>query len=276
MLKSEQTKEVKIHLYNLTRNFVYKYIHQYYKQYQGDLDDLVSDFYIQFLTPKARIKGKEQSLLDKYDDSITSLEYLVKVSVIRKLIDRSRSDKGKVSIDKRWDDCGDMTAIIFGLYDDQDADETVDSKEFTKSAYKEVERHWNALDAYHKQVLQNKYAECRSALAINYRNLFDAVIGKKEESKPVEVLTLFVLDEDHLEECKVQQVTDKTIVAYFDDKCYDFDRFTGLARKKELKDRGICIEEESLEYIGEHYAKSVYKSGYSRKQFDEGTIDLDK
>lgn len=277
MLKSEQTKEVKVHLYNLTHNFVYKYVHQYYKQYQGDLDDLVSDFYIQFLTPKARVKGKEQSLLDKYDDSITSLEYLVKVSVIRKLIDKSRSDKGRVSIDKRWDDCGDMTAVIFGLYDEQEDEETVDNKEFTSSAYKLVETKWNALDPYHQQVLRNKYSECRGALAKNYQKLFDKVIEPKHEVvQPKEVLTLLVEEEKQLHECKVQQITNKTVVAYYDNKCWDFDRITGQARKQELKDRGVHLEEESVEWVAEHYAGITYKSGYSRKQFDESKGDTFK
>lgn len=99
MTEQEQTEQVKLELYKLTEQFVKKYQWQYYKQFKGDINDLVGDFYADFLSKKGRGSVKE-SLLDKYNPDVTSLAYLVKQSVIRKLIDKSRGDKGEVSYDQ--------------------------------------------------------------------------------------------------------------------------------------------------------------------------------
>ena len=86
-----------------THLFTKKYQPLYYAQFRGDLYDLAMDFYTEFLTPKARV-GVKQTLLDKFDPSITTLQYLLKVSVQRKLIDRSRRDRHcVVSLDEVLD-----------------------------------------------------------------------------------------------------------------------------------------------------------------------------
>ena len=115
MTKQQQTEEVKVQLFHLTLQFTRKYQPRYYYQYRGELYDLAMEFYCDFLTPKGRSSVKE-TLLDKFDPSITTLPYLVKVSTIRKLIDRSRADSTPIlSIDALIESYGDLITKTFNL-----------------------------------------------------------------------------------------------------------------------------------------------------------------
>ena len=64
---------------------------------------------------KSRIEGEEENLLDKFDPSITTLPYLVKIAVKRKLIDSSRSDKAEIRIDPILDEYGDSANTNLNL-----------------------------------------------------------------------------------------------------------------------------------------------------------------
>lgn len=63
MKRSEQTEAVKVRLYRLTDQFVKKYVWRYYKQFTGDIDDLIMEYYVEFLTPKSRERVKKSLYL---------------------------------------------------------------------------------------------------------------------------------------------------------------------------------------------------------------------
>lgn len=106
MEKEQQTQTTIYKLYQLTHLFTKALQPKYYYQYRGSIHDLASEFFVQFETPKGR--AKKETLLDKYDPEVTSLEYLVKVCVTRKLIDQSRQHPYKVlSIEENIEARGD-------------------------------------------------------------------------------------------------------------------------------------------------------------------------
>lgn len=239
MDKKEQTEEVKVRLYQLTRQFVYKYQHRYYKQFNPeveDLEDLISEFYVSFLTPKSREKGKEQSLLDKFDPSVTTLEYLVKIAVQRKLIDYSRQHPGtNISIDSKVDEFGDCILKGFSLVDN--TPESIDDRQFSQRDVNEMKLAFYSLSEYSKTCFNKQFQECKSALAPQYQKVFQSILDDydKFSSKAQEFVQLFVdvLDEFGKQiSCPLQQVTDKTAVVFVNGEFINFDRFTGKPRNK--------------------------------------------
>lgn len=105
---------LKARLYQLTYQFVLAHHFTYFKQFRGDLRDLVSGFYYEFCTPKSR-KGPKLTLIDRYDFTITSFEYYVKQAVIRKLIDQSRQNPYQLSIESLTAESGDAITRTFHL-----------------------------------------------------------------------------------------------------------------------------------------------------------------
>lgn len=232
MTKDEQTPELKIRLHNLTQNFVRAYWQKYYYQYRGDLYDLAMEFYCEFLTPKAR-KGKpKENLLDKFDPSITSLEYLVKVSVIRKLIDRSRADFAViVSIDKLVEEYGDLINQAFDLVTTDIPEELVDDQHFQRRVIKA----FSTKDTFSQNVIFSKLFDLDSPLC---RFLQPTL--------------------SYINDCPVQQITDKTIVLYVPQchKCINFSVLDGHP-KGELKPFVLT----STDY-------PQFQSGFSRESFE--------
>lgn len=164
--------QLKARLYFLTRQFVYKHQRHYYIQFQGDLNDLASEFFVDFCTRKSRTPGQEQNLIDKYDSSVTSFEYLVKQAVIRKLIDCSRQDSyRKVSIDKFQSEYGDAIAQTFGLVSKED--QTVDSREFSDIEVYQAISSLEDMEPRLQKHWYRQFLECRLVLAESYRLLFD-------------------------------------------------------------------------------------------------------
>lgn len=178
MKPAEQTDAVKVRLYNLTLQFVRKYQPRFYKQYQGDQEDLAMKFFCEFLTAKSRERGKEASLLDKYDSRVTSLEYLVKVSVQRMLIDCSRKkDDGTMKhIDQFVDEFGDCMTKAFQLTTEDDDVETVDNRCFTSDEIVDLKLRWGSLTTTAQTKILKQYAECKNVLADNYRSMFEEVL----------------------------------------------------------------------------------------------------
>lgn len=272
MDRNEQTDEVKIRLYHLTKQFVYKYQPRYYKQYDPqveDLNDLISDFYISFLTAKSREKGKEQSLLDKFDPKVTSLEYLVKIAVQRKLIDYSRQHPSHpISIDSKVDEFGDCILQGFSLV--ETAQETVDSKEFTLQDIQEMKIAFSSLSDYAQEVFNKQYNECRSALSCQYQQAFDSVLKdyQKASVKAQEYVQVFVEVLDEFGQkllCPLQQITNKTAVVFINGEFFNFDRFTGKSRNKDsLKE---LVYSEYIKKIND--AATIIKPRYSREEFKE-------
>lgn len=175
---------LKLRLYNLTRQFVLKHSHHYYQQYRGDLQDLCQDFFIDFITPKCRTGGRKETLLDKYDSSVTSFEYLVKNAVIRKLIDRSRKDRTvSLSIDNLQEEYGDIITETFQLVDSQKhselqefIDPSVDERIFTEDEVEYYRTKFEKLSENVRQSFVREYYKVRNVFASGYRNLFDTII----------------------------------------------------------------------------------------------------
>lgn len=175
---------LKLRLYNLTRQFVLKHSHHYYQQYHGDLQDLCQDFFIDFITPKCRPGGRKETLLDKYDSSVTSFEYLVKNAVIRKLIDRSRKDRTvSLSIDNLQEEYGDIITETFQLVDSQKhselqefIDPSVDERIFIEDEVEYYRTKFEKLSENVRQSFVREYYKVRNVFASGYRNLFDTII----------------------------------------------------------------------------------------------------
>ena len=234
MKREEQTEQVKERLYFLTLSFVRKYQPIYYKQYRGHLEDLASEFYCQFLTPKSRIKGQEESLLDKFDTTITTLEYVTKVSVQRMLIDRSRRDKHPVvSIDKFVDEYGDLITKTFSLSTTEE--DTVDSIEFTQDFKEDVRLAFSKLTKKAKENFIKTYLEVRNVIAKEYSTLFDSCF-----EMPVDI-TFEVQIDNAVADYVCTQITTKTVCLEIEGKIYNFDRFTGAGRGKLYRDWKLTL-----------------------------------
>lgn len=201
---SQQTEEVFLELYNLTKMFTKALVGKYYYQFSGDIEDLASDFFTQFITPKGRSEVKE-SLLDKYDPSTTSLAYLVKVCVTRKLIDQSRQNpQTYISIDTMFDENGDCITKAFNLTTEEDSTRLQDPKFLSM-----------VLTGYSKlpQEDQNKY----------FAAIFDSQSPLAHILHP---------NFKYVRDCPIQQITDKTIVLYIPkaNKLVNFSLEDGHAR----------------------------------------------
>ncbi len=268
MKKSEQTEEVKVKLYQLTDQFTKKLVHRYYKQYTGSIEDLVMEYYLDFLTPKSREKGKEESLLDKYDDKVTSLPYLVKVAVARKLIDSSRQNPiSLLRIDNYVEDYGDCITAAFDLA--VEPEDGVDDKMFSLKEAQNLKLRFESYTDESKEMFYKQYQDVKCALTKVYQDLFDFIFSGYEQDREVvedEQSVNMLLSVEGIGDCDVQQVTDKTACVYIESVglVVDFNRVTGEARGKTYK--GFSLTKAAVEYL-----KTVEKwhSGVSRIDFEE-------
>ena len=249
MTKEEQTPEVKVKLYDLTRMFVRAYQPKLYKQFRGELDDLASEFYLQFLTEKARVKGKEESLLDKFDPSVTTLAYLVKISVQRMLIDRSRKDKREVSLDEKCESFGDMVLARFNLIDEKQ--ETIDDFEATPELREKARTAYLAKSESEQKAIAQYYRSIRSVINEQVRALFSFMdpASVDGEGKVIRDTYEYYVDlADQLEvgtHLRVYQVTEKSIQLLHGTTIVTYNKETGAARGK----NNFQIMKESLEEL---------------------------
>ena len=136
-VKRARLGDVKVKVWELVHKYVKVHQPYYYRHFQGDLWDLGQDIFESFMKAKSkarlvkdltgkvmkdeegnvmRVRGREQSLLDKYNPQVTSIEYLVKGCVIRKLIDYSRGDKVPfVRYQSLLEEFGDRVLVTFRL-----------------------------------------------------------------------------------------------------------------------------------------------------------------
>lgn len=174
--ESEQTDALKTELYKLTQQFVYKYWREYYPRFKGDIEDLVVDFYSQFMTKKGR-GDKKESLLDKFNPKTTTLAYLVKVAVKRMLIDRARSDKGEVSYAEKYDEeTGDLT-LDFLASKMEEQEVSVDDIEFTEDDYFYMRDLYDELTEAQRKHFLRMYREVKDVLSPNFKALFKDLTG---------------------------------------------------------------------------------------------------
>lgn len=189
MEKSEQTDQLKYEVYKMIFPFVRKYQPIYYPAYQGDIQDLASDFYIKFMTEKGRDKNKKESLLDKFDKSITTLPYLIKVSVIRALIDEARKDKGERNYDENYDENSNRLSIDFlsGRLDAEQM-EQLDEMEFDDSFVETLKSNFRKLSPDRKKKFENYYEEVKSVLSPNFQQLFHSLESEFDSNAASEVI----------------------------------------------------------------------------------------
>jgi len=236
MTKQQQTDDVLVELYKLTLQFTRKYQPRYYYQFRGELHDLAMEFYCEFLTPKGRGEKKE-TLLDKFNPEITTLPYLVKVAVTRKLIDKSRADSSMfVSIDELISEYGDVMQKTFNLIDsseDDIRDEAFQTRRIVK-AFADLE------DLAKNNLVSKLFSECSPLVKV---------------LKPVFV---------YVDNYPIQQVTDKTVVAFVPilKKCVNFALSDGHPRG------GVRIK--SLDTTG----LTQYHSGFDRDVFEDYQNEL--
>lgn len=183
MSKEEQTDKVKEELYKLVQQFVRKYWRQYYPSYKGEVDDLVSDFYTEFLTPKSREKGKEESLLDKFDPSVTTLPYVTKVAVTRMLIDRARNDKGEKNYTEKYDEeTGELSLDYLASHLDE-PDIQLEDITFSDDEILEMRDLFDEMSPEKKKEFMKYYQEVKNVLAPNFQALFRDLTGEADPSK---------------------------------------------------------------------------------------------
>lgn len=223
-MEKERQEQLKVRLYNLTFMFVKAYKPKYYYQYQGDLEDLASDIYCEFLTPKASKGREKQTLLDKFDDSVTSIEYLTKVCVIRKLIDKSRQDPTiRVSLDRLIEGKGDSIAKALNLVDSTPAQSALAS--ITKRRIKE---RYETLSDDEKNKVYSVAVQIESEMCTELKPCIPEIHG-----------------------CLVQQITDKSALLYV--KAWrtliTFDIKTGNARGSRVP---FTLTDEELESLKNH------------------------
>lgn len=200
----------KVTLYNLTMKFTEVYQPRYYVQYHGDVHDLSMDIYEDFLTPKSRVKGQEKTLLDRYDTNLKPADMteeaffanLCKVSVTRKLMDRSRVDRYQFSsLDAMIDEFGDLCCPV----EDEDYMEGVAK---VKDRLRDFADAFRGLKPGERRRLRAAYngIEVKDSL---YQEFFDMLLNHTQ-TVPVEARDGFGRDIT----LYIQSVTDKTITWY--------------------------------------------------------------
>lgn len=241
MDRNLQTDKLHLELYQLTKSFTRDLQPRYYYQFRGDINDLASEFFTQFITPKGRKGAVKETLLDKYNPNTTSLAYLVKVCVTRKLIDQSRQNPQQyVSIDAQTEENGDCINRVFNLYSDfEDEKNTIltDPKFLRK-----------VLEGYRK-------------LPEEERNLYFVSIFDSQSvlAKVLEPVIRYI----HM--CPIQQITDKTVVLYIPQyqRLVNFSLEDGHPRGSF---QPFHLREEELETL-RSYGK--YHSHFTRELFIE-------
>ena len=238
-MDKKSQENYKVQMYELVRMFVRAYQRRYYIQYKGDIDDLASDFYLEFMTPKARELGKEQSLLDKFDPNVTTLPYLVKVSVIRMLIDRSRSDKAEVNYENLYDEYGDVILANFNLVDEPDTQiEDFDPDEEEIALYRKA---WKLRTEEQKETILENFRQVENILAPNIRNFLLTIIGSPKKKS-------YYLQLEDGSSYQVYQVTEKSIQLLHKDvfEIRTYNKATGEARGKH---KGVIVREKLDEFL---------------------------
>lgn len=188
--KDEQTDEMKYDLYKMILPFVIKYQPQYYPSFDGDLRDLASQFYIDFMAEVGR-GDEKQNLLDKFDPNVTTLPYLTKVSVIRALIDEARKDKGEVSYDKGWDnedeDAGASVLLdFFTSHLPQEDLVQIEEREFDEDFKDDMVDAFNALSDKERKTFEDYYNQVKNILSPNFQELFSILEPLMSTSEYIE------------------------------------------------------------------------------------------
>lgn len=182
--KEDQTDQLKYKVYTMVLPFVQKYQPRFYPQYRGDLKDLASQFYLDFMGGSG---GDKESLLDSYDPSVSSLPYYVKIAVQRALIDESRTDKGEVSYDAYWNDKfrNSRQLVVDFISGRLNKDELtqLEDMEFDADFISEMKDRFQELSPEQKYKFERYYNQVKGVLSPNFQDLFSYVESDFESNK---------------------------------------------------------------------------------------------
>ena len=125
---------------------------------------------------ESRVKGEEESLLDKWDPEVTILPYLVKVSVIRKLIDGSRTDKGELNYTEDYEEDSGKLSMDFLRGDlTEEEIEQIEDMEFDEEFVDTLVAKYHTLKCKGEKRLPSTIKEVKNVLSPNFKNLFEKV-----------------------------------------------------------------------------------------------------
>ena len=185
--KSKQTEKLKLKLYDLIRQFVLKYHTRYYPHYKGDVEDLIQTIFVEVMTPKSRVKGQEENLLDKYDPSKMPKNFsseddyfanLVKTATVNKLIDMERKDKREKLVSNTYNEETGETTLDWLFNKLNKNDEELSEIEFTPETILELRDLYDEMPARSKKKFLNYYFENKDDLYPNFVQLFEDLIGE--------------------------------------------------------------------------------------------------
>ena len=199
MKKEDQTPELIEKLYFLTRTWVRKEWRNYFYQYDGDIEDLSSDYFLSFMTAKSRKEGEEKTFLDHFDPTVRSLEGFTHVCVVRKLIDSSRvrsHQYGKcdlISISNMIDADGNGSEereIQDPVWDELSTlpDEMFDDKTFDWNDIRGIKQKFYALSERKQEKIKEMAAEKDADLSPEFKEMFTEVVTREREKKIVQSL----------------------------------------------------------------------------------------
>lgn len=184
MKKAEQTPELITRMYDLTTKYTRAVQPIVYKQYRGDVDDLASEIFMKFMSPRG-LHDKE-TLLDKYDASLRPksmtpeafFDSLVKTCVRRALIDYSKMDQpGRIkSLDDLQSRCGDSITNAFDLaMQDDDSVDSLDLNEMKGT----IAKRYVSMSDNQRTALRAYYKKVKPALNEQFKSVFGEVFKIK-------------------------------------------------------------------------------------------------
>lgn len=242
-----QTPDVLASLYEATIEFTRQLQNHYYKQYHGDVDDLASDIYMEFLEKKGIEK---KSLLDRFDgENIEGRNEqrwyaYIRTAVMRALIDESRTHPWITSsFDAMLDDSGDSEQLDVCLRDEPSIDE-YDYEDMKNS----MESRIKCMSPQQFNHVKNKYLSVRTVLAPKCVAVMDVVMNPR-----VQVSTTAGM-------LPVYKVNREVVCAVYNGKYEEFNKMTG----KPKHSLGVYLTPAGMQFISQYVR---FSADESRKDF---------
>lgn len=259
MEKELQTNVLREHMYDVINACVKKYQPMYYRQYVGELSDLVSDFYLDFTTVKVRRDGTEKSIFDFFDPNKGTFEMYIKSSTIHKLMDCARCDVHRgYSIDMTYDSSINEQSYegsrAYDLVDDENTEDNI--QEFCAEDLDRTRKAFNRLDVKMRKRIEQQFDRIMTALAPDYQKLLYRSVKGTDAEAFIHVTTL-----RRLLRCRVQKVTTSSVFALIGKEIKEFDRITG----KCFGDTTMSLSKATLSHVDE--TLRGYNSKLSKEDF---------
>jgi hypothetical protein len=192
MTKEEQTSDVIEKLYFLTRTWVRKEWRNFFYQFDGDVDDLASDYFMSFMTAKSRTPGQEKTFLDTFDPTVRTIEGYTRCCVVRKLIDSSRVRShqygkcDKVSLSGMIDaNAGnDDQEIIDPAWEEMSVlPDVFEHENYSWEDIRDIKQHFYNLSEHRQAKLKEQAIQFDADLSPEFKEMFSEVITRNKENK---------------------------------------------------------------------------------------------